>query len=40
MSTKLPEGIKEERLRWVKPIAVKEVKLLDAAKFFRIAKEH
>lgn len=34
MSIKLPKGIKEERLRWVKPIVEKEVKLLDAAKLF------
>lgn len=32
MSIKMPETIKEERLRWVLPIISKEIKLVDAAK--------
>lgn len=32
MSVKMPETIKEERLRWVLPIVGKEIKLIDAAK--------
>lgn len=32
MSIKMPEDIKEERLRWVLPIVNKEVKLVDAIK--------
>ncbi|PIZ00804.1 hypothetical protein COY62_01040, partial [bacterium (Candidatus Howlettbacteria) CG_4_10_14_0_8_um_filter_40_9] len=34
MSTKLPETIKEERLRWVLPIVRKEIKLKEAARVF------
>ena len=32
MSTNMPKTIKEERLRWILPIASKEIKLIDAAK--------
>jgi transposase InsO family protein len=32
MSIKMPETIKQERLRWVLPIIKKEIKLIDAAK--------
>jgi hypothetical protein len=32
MSINMPKSIKEERLRWVKPIANKEIKLVDAIK--------
>jgi len=34
MCTKLPENPLEERLRWVLPIANKEIKLVDAVKLF------
>jgi transposase InsO family protein len=34
MSTKIPETIKEERLRWVLPIVEREIKLKDAIKVF------
>lgn len=34
MCTQLPKDVISERLRWVKPIADKEVKLKDAAKLF------
>ena len=32
MCVKMPKNIKEERLRWVKPIYYKEIKLVDVAK--------
>lgn len=38
MSTKLPETIKEERLRWVLPIVRKEMKLKDVIKVFPYGK--
>lgn len=32
MSVQIPKNVKEERLRWVKPIADGQVKLKDVAK--------
>jgi len=34
----MPKNIKEERLRWVKPIYYKEIKLVDVAKICPYSK--
>ena len=38
MCVKMPKDIKEERLRWVLPVANKQIRLVDAAKVCKYGK--